>query len=417
LSPLFFAHSSLAHLDLAVALFTTLALVALLHRRALPFAVVASLAVMSKETAVVLLPVACLFAFKRWCESSGSTVAHNRLRVWTALLFPVLPLLAWSIYYHRVTGFWTGNREYLEYNLYSTLNPVRILVSFLRRLYEVFVSGFNWVLVMGGILGAVRRRRREVRDSGCGTRDSKLGDRISASDFESPVPSLPSRTADFLFLAAALCLAYILMLSVVGGAILPRYLLPIYPAFFLAGVRLIWELPRPLARGLCVGLAACLVGSWFINPPYPFPFEDNLAYTDFVRLHQGAARFVEGDCPGARILTAWPASGELAQPFLGYVSRPARVVPVEGFAVEDFGNTSPQAFDLVYLYSRRWEPVNNWLLRLGLSPPFLKRYFGYAPQIQDEVLVRLYHLDLLKEFTHRGQWARIYGREPAFCRP
>ena len=36
----------------------------------------------------------------------------------------------------------------------------------------------------------------------------------------------------------------------------------------------------------------------------------------------------------ARVLTAWPASDELSRPYLGYVTRPMRVVRIEDFAAE-----------------------------------------------------------------------------------
>ena len=37
---------------------------------------------------------------------------------------------------------------------------------------------------------------------------------------------------------------YVLLLSVVGGAILPRYLLPVLPLFYLVAVALVMRLPR-----------------------------------------------------------------------------------------------------------------------------------------------------------------------------
>ena len=138
LAPVFFAQSSLAHLDLTAGLFTTLAVLALLRRSrsAGPmFALTASLAVLSKETAVVLLPVAWAFAWFRRKERQAAA--------WVWLAFPLFPLLAWVVYYHHATGFWTGNREYLDYNLYSGLYPIRIFLSLLRRLYQFFIGGLQ----------------------------------------------------------------------------------------------------------------------------------------------------------------------------------------------------------------------------------------------------------------------------------
>jgi hypothetical protein len=211
-----------------------------------------------------------------------------------------------------------------------------------------------------------------------------------------------------LFLGGWLTAAYLLMLSVVGGAVLPRYLLPVFPPLVLLAVILIWRLPRPAARSVMVLTAGCFVWAWFLNPPYPFPFEDNLAYADFIRLHEQAAQLLESRAGNPRILTAWPASDELSHPFLGYVRRPLNVVPVEGFARYEFHGVSPESFDCLYIYSRRWEPANNWLRSFPYLRRLQARYFEYQPQIPEQELAARYHLRLLASFERRGQWVRIY---------
>ena len=387
LSPVFFAQSSLAHLDLTVGLFTTLAVLALLRRSrsAEPaFALTASLAILSKETAVVLLPVAWAFAWFRKRE--------RRVVAWVWLVLPLCCLLGWTAYYHHVTGYWTGNREYLDYNLYSTLHPIRMFLSLLRRLYQLFIGGFNWLLAAGALLGIwYRRKRRGV--------------------FVPQENHKQQSYRDLVFLTVGLAAVYLLMLSVVGGAILRRYFLPVFPLFFLAAVALIFRLPKRVARGFVCAATFCLVGSWFINPPYPFPFEDNLAYADFIRLHQQAARYLESQPGNPRILTAWPASDELARPFLGYVCRPLHVLAVPGFKPEEFREVSADSFDLLYLYSRKWEPAYNLLDRVPLIQRLQSRYFNYAPQVRDDWLAAHYGLHVLHQFECHGQWVRVYSKQ------
>jgi hypothetical protein len=211
-------------------------------------------------------------------------------------------------------------------------------------------------------------------------------------------------------MAAGLAGVYLLLLSAVGGAILPRYVLPVIPLFYLVAVKMVMRLPRFPARLLCAAAAACFAWAWFINPPYPYPYEDNLAYADFVRLHEQAAHFLEVQSGQPRILTAWPATDELARPLLGYVRNPLRVVPMRGFGASNFADVKPESFDLLYLYSQKWEPPGNWALRF---PDWLReqgRHFDYRPQVTSQDLVARYHLRLLAEMEHRGQWVRIYGR-------
>jgi 4-amino-4-deoxy-L-arabinose transferase-like glycosyltransferase len=433
LSPLFFAQTTLVHLDLAAALFTTLAVLFLLSARVWLFALAASLAVLSKETAVVLLPVVWLFTWRK----DHARVPERPLTSWIPLVAPVLPLAAWALYYHHATGYWTGNRGYLSYNLYSTLSPVRMFWSLLRRAYELLIAGFNWLLTASALVGFWWGRR----DSGSATRDPGLGNyktghggsqssnsrpsgpgsRIEVSESRGPQPD--SRTArpeardaslaalwrPFFFLTAGLIIIYLLMLSVVGGAILPRYLLPVVPLFYLAAIAILRRLPDFPARLILAATACCFVAAWFINPPYPFPFEDNLAYADFIRLHQQAANCLERQPGQPRILTAWPATDELTNPFLGYVRSPLRVVSVSGFAPQELADVAADSFDLLYLYSRRWEPPGNLLERYPAWLRMQGRYFDYQPQAAVQAIVTRYHLSLVAELERRGQWVQIYG--------
>ena len=415
LSPMFFAQSTMVFLDLPAALFTTLAVIALLDGRMLKFAVTASLMVLTKETAVLLLPVAWAwtsrstarsakrFGVRRLAAALPATeqaradkaeaeLPHSKGRGqapplrWIALIVPLAPLVAWTVYYRHETGFWTGNAEYLQFNLYSTLSPGRFFWTLLRRSYEVFIGGFNWLLVAGAAFGIWWGRKQSHRDTG-----------------------LQRESSHSLLLASGLIAVYVLMLSVVGGAVLPRYLLPIVPLFILVAVALVWRLPKAFARATCGVTLACFVAAWFINPPYPFPYEDNLSYADFIRLHQDAARYLESRPSGERILTAWPATDELARPFLGYVNKPLSVVPLEGFTANDFAKVS--SFDLLYVYSRKWEPPNNWLPRLPVFRRAQERHFGYVQQMSNEELVSRFHLKLLRQFERRGQWVKVFERE------
>jgi 4-amino-4-deoxy-L-arabinose transferase-like glycosyltransferase len=387
LSPLFFAQSTMVHLDLAAALFTTLALLFLLADQFWLFALAASLAVLSKETAVVLLPVVWFYAWRRRRGFAAERLAS--LPPWAPLVAPLVPLAAWALYYHHATGYWTGNSGYLRYNLYSTLSPMRVFWSLLRRAYELFLGGFNWLLTACAPVGIWWGRKYSKLEA------ARLAD------------GPPWRS--FILLAAGLGAIYLLLLSFVGGAILPRYLLPVLPLFYLAVIAMVKRLPHFPARLILTATAGCFVGAWFINPPYPFPFEDNLAYSDFIHLHEEAAHFLETQPGQPRILTAWPATDELARPFLGYVHAPLRVVPVQDFALQELASAAPDSFDLLYLYSRRWEPPGNWGERYPAWLRVQGQYFDYRPQAAAQAVVIRYHLRLVTELKRRGQWVQIYS--------
>ncbi len=387
LSPLFFAQSSLVFLDLTAALFTTLAIVFTLDRRWGWVALTMSLAVLSKETAVIALPVIWGFLVFR--------VREHRARLWALSVTPLIPLLLWALYYHNRTGFWTGNAEYLRYNLYSASRPLHMAVSFLTRIAEILVQGFNWVIVAGASAGIWWTRTRRSTAEQCE---------------ETSHSAIKAGRGDFLFVTAGLTGIYIVILSIVGGAILPRYMLPVLPAIYVWGVALIGNLPKHIARLICLTAVACFITSWFINPPYPYsPYEDNLAYANFVRLHERAAEYLESLPDDPVILTSWPATDELRRPFLGYVGHPLRVASVDDFTPGALAR--PPRFDVLYLYSRKWEQTDNWpqVARLFRK---VGRLYGYEPAEQPEVVASRLHLILVKQFQERGQWVKIYAAAP-----
>src|SRR5260221_11357888 len=86
--------------------------------------------------------------------------------------------------------------------------------------------------------------------------------------------------------------AHVITFSLLGGAMLTRYLLPVYPLVIMIGMSTLhrriarWEWP---AATMIIFFVLAL----FFDPPYRIAPEDNLTYKDFVELHVRAARFLE----------------------------------------------------------------------------------------------------------------------------
>jgi hypothetical protein len=153
-------------------------------------------------------------------------------------------------------------------------------------------------------------------------------------------------------LFAALILAHVVALSVVGGAVLARYMLPVLPLVILIWVSTLWR--RVPAWPLAVALVcAAFAYRTEVNPSYNFPWEENLAYRDFVLLHRDAARFLEANHSDARVLTSWPATDELRNPYYGYLGTPLKVVPVENFLRAQLERAAARKseYDVAFLYS------------------------------------------------------------------
>ena len=98
-------------------------------------------------------------------------------------------------------------------------------------------------------------------------------------------------------IVAAVGLVQTLVVTVLGGAALERYLMPVLPLFYIAvaaGLGTFDERPRRIATAV---LFTGLIAAFFIHPIFPFPFENNAAFIDFVELQRDAAAYVESTTP------------------------------------------------------------------------------------------------------------------------
>ena len=137
------------------------------------------------------------------CAGGAGPQRRAHLRAGLVLLTPVFPLLAWFAYYRHRTGYLLGNPEFLRYNATSTLSPLRILLALAHRILQL-TAHMNMFVPVLCMLGAMLLLPLRERD---GT--------------QRPRVSPPDQAILYVVMAAN-----ILFFSVLGGALLTRYLLP-----------------------------------------------------------------------------------------------------------------------------------------------------------------------------------------------
>ncbi|HYM08363.1 MAG TPA: glycosyltransferase [Terriglobales bacterium] len=390
--PVFFAQSSLAHLDLAAAGFTFWGLRAYLQSRGWQSALWFSLASLTKETAI-LAPLA-LFAWDVLASTALSARlpvrdGSNENRNSVLLLVPLLPLAAWYGFHYWRTGFVFGNPEFFRYNVAATVHPLRILLSLLIRLWQTF-GYFRLLMLTLAVVFAMWLR--PLRD---------------------PDGERPRIALDAQFAMLAVIVAYVFAMALVGGAELARYMLPVVPLVILIGVSTLWRRVRRW-RWLVALLGLMFVAGWFTNPPYGFAPEDNLAYRDYIRLHQRAEEFLEARYPMARVLTAWPASDELTHPYLGYVTRPMQVVRIENFAAGQLtaaaglpsGESRPD-FAVALVFSTKDEPAHPLLENWELWQEWKTRFFGYHRDVPPATAAQILGGNLVYSETRNQEWIGV----------
>jgi hypothetical protein len=193
----------------------------------------------------------------------------------------------------------------------STVTPARILFAGAIRLWHV--TAYMNLFVLTGA-AAVAMLLRPVEDA-----TGRRG-RISI-----PVQ----------LVFAVVTVAHVVALSLVGGAVLARYMLPALPLVVLICVSTLWRRVRRWPVVIAIACAA-FVFALVVNPSYRYPWEENLAYRDFILLHRDAAQFLSNTYPQAKVITAWPASDELKNPYFGYTDKPLAVVTtVEHFSIQE----------------------------------------------------------------------------------
>jgi hypothetical protein len=428
LYPVFFAQSSLAQVDLAAAGLTFWGLCAYLEDRPVAVVIWFSLAALAKETAI-LAPLALagweLLQFvtrqrgRAALQGRGSGAAStgasapvevvvpqsspcdkstesNKLRI-LPLLLPLLPLTLWYFYHYARTGYVFGNPEFFRYNVAATLNPLRFLLALALRLWQTFGYLHLWVLTSAMLLTMLMP---PVRDDGV----------------ERQRISIPIQF--FLVIVAT----YVVAMALVGGAVLARYMLPAVPLVIIIAVSKLHRRFRYWLAAVAVVGAAFVIG-WFWNPPYGFSPEDNLAYRDYVVLHQDAERFLEARYPMSHVLTAWPASDELTRPWLGYTTRPVQVVRIEDFSLEELlsaadfhQNGGSQNFEVALVFSTKYEPppslLERWMLRHSKKWDDLKRrFFGFHRDLPPAVAVRILGGKIVFSEERTGQWVAVIEME------
>jgi len=453
LYPVFFGQSSLAQVDLAAAGLTFWGLCAYLEDRPVAAAIWFSLAAVAKETAI-LTPVALagwellrFVAARRGraavqgrvsrLDSAGALAPDNSERgihSWWLdvntesvarrlfpLLLPIFPLALWYACHYVRTGYVFGNPEFFRYNVAATLNPSRFLLALALRLWQAFGYLHLWVLTVAMLLAMLLPPVTDhVRTAGAPFLARSLREKWGFSPSTERSSTAVERqripiAVQLIFLVVVA--AYVITMSLIGGALLARYMLPAVPLVIIVAVSTLRRRLRYWPAAIAF-IAVAFVAAWFWNPPYGFSPEDNLAYRDYVVLHQDAERFLEARYPMARVLTAWPASDELTRPWLGYTTRPMQVVRIEDFSLEEVLSAADfrQNFEIALVFSTKYEPppriIDRFLDRGPLGcwrkwEDLKRRFFGFHRDLPPAAAAQILCGKIVFSEERKGQWVAV----------
>ncbi len=222
--------------------------------------------------------------------------------------------------------------SFYQYNVTGALSPLRFVLALAQRIWHL-LGAMNMLALTAATAAAM------------------FFPPVKDPDGERPRIAIPVQ-----LMFALIMLAHVVAFSLLGGALLTRYLLAAYPLVILIGMSTLyrrvarWEWPAAL---MVIVFALGL----FFDPPYRIAPEDNLSYKDFVELHYRAAQFLQQHEQNNTILSAWPATDELTRPYLGYVRQPFQVLTVRDFDVEELfkARQMRSQYQVAYLFSTKYE--------------------------------------------------------------
>jgi len=394
--PVFFAQSSMAHVDLAPAALLLWAIVFHVEYSLVRSTVIFCLAVLAKETAVVVPVAMGLWELWWWAQRRRGRTSRfappppRLLDACVLALAPAVTLAAWFAYHYARTGYVFGNPEFFRYNIGATLHPLRIILALGKRLWQV-TAYMNLFLL------------------------------TAAAAMAMAFPPLPDGDTprERIALDVQAIFAVVIAAQVVLGALTAapaRCLLATLPLVVIVCVSTIWRRMRqwPVIMGI---VAAGFVLAWFVNPPYPFALEDNLAYRDYVLLHQRAASLLAAHHAGERVLTAWPATDELSHPYLGYTRTAVPVVALQDFSAPQLlaAARDTSHYDIALLFSTQYQPAHDGLILRGFPwwQRWQTRFFGYHHDMPPEMAAQILGGRVIFHESRNGQWVALVAIERA----
>ncbi len=410
LYPVWFAQSTLAHADMFAAAFTLWGLVYSADRNAwspaskappiscaIHAALLFALAALAKETAIVI--PAGLFLLEVWMalrpdrfSEPRCLATQDRMRTMArcsfvrlaAMAFPAVPLALWYVYHRWATGFTFGNPEFLRYNASANLSPMRVLLSLWHRLTHmtIHMNLFVPVLLACAVVLASPPKAGFKR-----------------------APFLTHGATQFLLVVLG---AQWLAFSVLGGALLTRYLLPAYPLLLILCVAA-WRSTTSSWPAFAALTAIAFVIGCQVAPPYAFTPEDNLSYRDMIVVHQHAIRQLQQRFPGATVLTAWPVAADLQRPELGYVQQPIQTVSVDNFSAEQVARAAAleRSYTVALVFSTKYDPPPGGLDMSGRSRRSDSLYYDYHRDLRPREIAQVLGGTVVWQEEHKGEWAAL----------
>ena len=295
-SPIYYAQSAMYLGDVPVAAMGVMSIYFGLKKRYVPYLIASTYLVFIKESgAAIILAFLCFLLYNEF---------RRDRRFYFQIFQYSIPLLMVTIFLisQKVTaGKFVGIYSF-EFDIYKH-TVSQMYADFVDILKWIFVHQHRYILTAMIVLFVVLRTKRALRKEWI--------------------------LISLIFTLAVLPFTYFMLL--------PRYLIPFLPYLCIAAAWALSELISSIKIKAATGAAITIVFiSSLTGPPSHGNQEWNMNYVRMVRMYQSMCAYTAREFPHASILTTFPYEAALRRPFLGYVTKPLKVVPLhKGMAKND----------------------------------------------------------------------------------
>ncbi len=103
----------------------------------------------------------------------------------------------------------------------------------------------------------------------------------------------------------------------------------------------------------------------------------------------------------------------MTRPFLGYVANPLSVVRVENFSENEMERAAkaPGEYDVVFLFTTKWQPPNPLWKTLPFGEAIQKRFFDYHEDVTPERAAAILGGRIVSYQNRNNEWVAIIAIE------
>lgn len=289
-TPLYFAQSGMVLGDLPIAAFGVMTVYFMLKKQYIPYLLCSLYLMMTKESSMaIIVAILCYLYY----EQKNDRIVFKNIFKYS---IPLFVLFAFFLLQKMTTGMMLANPYFNSHSFFKYPTFQTILHNLYNVLKIVFQCQGRIFMTLLILLTLVIKKKTVWK------REFTL----------------------FLFIFILFIGAFSLIYF------LPRYILPTLPYFCIWGAYAVVELVKEVKLQLIIGAIVLIIfiGNFYGTGTVYSSYDSDMQYVDMVVINKKTCKYIENKFSDKKVLSLWPLSVALSKPYLGYVSKPIKVVPI-----------------------------------------------------------------------------------------